>query len=96
MTLALAQILHLGNARQRGAVLRMGRATSNPYAIGAVLVSAALQVATLYVDPLPRLLRIMPLDLREWLVVAGCAALPGVVGQAIKIIRARPGRIEPA
>ena len=94
MTLALAQILHLGNARQRGAVLRMGRATSNPYAIGAVLVSAALQVATLYVDPLPRLLRIMPLDLREWLVVAGCAALPGVVGQAIKIIRARPGRIE--
>jgi Ca2+-transporting ATPase len=87
MTLALAQIFHLGNARRRSPVIRAADATSNLYAIAAVLLSAGLQIATLHVDPLPRLLRLTPLDRNEWLVVACCAVFPAVAGQALKVWR---------
>jgi Ca2+-transporting ATPase len=92
MTLALAQILHLGNARRRSAVLSAGRAASNPFAIAAVVVSALLQGAALYVDPLPRLLRLTPLDRDSWIVVGVGALLPAVIGQAMKILQSRSGR----
>ena len=87
MTLALAQIAHLGNARSARTVFAAGRAVANPYALGAVALSIGLQVAILYVDPLPRLLRVSPLAGTEWLVVLAFAAVPALVGQAVKIWR---------
>ena len=48
MTLALAQILHLGNARSHTHVLRPRRAFANPYAVAAVLLSIVLQLITVY------------------------------------------------
>ena len=48
MTLALAQIFHLGNARSPGAVLAPRIALRNPYAIAAVIGSASLQLAAAY------------------------------------------------
>ena len=87
MTLAFAQIAHLGNARSTGAVLGRQMITANPYALGAVAVSTGLQMATLVVDPLPELLRIAPLSSTAWAVVIGCAAIPAVAGQAIKSLR---------
>ena len=89
MTLAFAQIAHLGNARSSGAVLRGRMITANPYALGAVAISTALQMATLVVDPLPELLRIVPLTPTAWAVVIGCAAVPAMTGQAIKALRRR-------
>ena len=89
MTLALAQIAHLGNARRASPVLDPQSAAANPYALGAVALSLGLQAATLYVDPLPRLLRVMPLSSGEWLVVLCLAAVPALVGQAVKIWRPR-------
>ena len=38
-TLAFAQILHLGNARGVGAVLRPSRMLASPWALGAVVVA---------------------------------------------------------
>ena len=90
MTLAFAQIAHLGNARSTGAVLRPKMIIANPYALGAVAVSTVLQVATLVVDPLPELLRMVPLTPTAWAVVIGCAAIPAVAGQAIKSLRRQP------
>lgn len=87
MTLALAQIAHLGNARSIRPVFDSRSAAANPYAIGAVALSTGLQVATMYVDPLPRLLRVTPLDANEWLVVVACALVPAVLGQALKVWR---------
>jgi Ca2+-transporting ATPase len=87
MTLAFAQIAHLGNARSSGAVLRLRMITANPYALGAVAISTGLQIATLVVDPLRELLRIVPLTPTAWAVVVGCAAVPAVAGQAIKLLR---------
>jgi len=89
MTLALAQILHLGNARSMEAVLDLAHVLSNRYALGAVFLTVALQLAALYVDPLPRVLRLSPLSAREWVVVLACAAAPAVAGQAGKLLSAQ-------
>jgi Ca2+-transporting ATPase len=80
-TLALSQILHLGNARSRAPVMRVERALSNRYALGAVVLSVALQILATAWPPLTALLHVVPLDRREWALVAVLSAIPGVVGQ---------------
>jgi Ca2+-transporting ATPase len=87
MTLALAQIAHLGNARSSGPVVRPERAIANPYALAGVAVSVALQLAVVSVEPLARILRVVPLQSTDWLVVVFLASVPAVVGQALKLRR---------
>jgi Ca2+-transporting ATPase len=86
MTLSLAQIAHLGNARSVGPVLRLDRAAANPYALVAVAVSVMLQLGAIGLEPLARLLRIVPLQPVDWIIVVALAALPAVAGQAFKLI----------
>ena len=86
MTLALAQIFHLGNARSQDDVLTPARALANPVAIGAVALAIALQLTTV-LDPLAGLLHVTPLGVAEWCVVVGLAALPAVGGQLFKRVR---------
>jgi hypothetical protein len=57
---------------------------ANPYALGAVGLAVALQIAALHVDPLPALLGVVPLAPGEWAIVVSLSALPAVVGQGIK------------
>jgi Ca2+-transporting ATPase len=90
MTLALAQTAHLGNARSESAVLRPRRALANPYAIGAVLLTVALQLLAILFTPLADLLQLTPLGTTEWLVCAGGAIAPAVIGQTVAVIRGRP------
>ena len=87
MTLAFAQILHLGNARSVGPVLSPRAALANHTAVGAVLLAAGLQLVAALFEPLATVLRVTPLSGREWLVVLGLAALPAVAGQALKVVR---------
>jgi len=89
MTLALAQILHLGNARSVGPVVALRRALANGYAIAAIVVAAALQVAAYTIDPLASVLELAPLGGADVLLVVGLAAVPAVVGQAIKLVSQR-------
>jgi Ca2+-transporting ATPase len=89
MTLAFAQTLHLGNARTARSALGLRRIVANPYALGAVALSIGLQLATMYVDPLPAVLRIAPLDQTQWTVVIVLSLVPAVVGQALKLWRPR-------
>ena len=86
MTLALAQIAHLGNARSDRHVLAPRRAAANGFAILGLAVALALQLLTT-TTPLARILDVAPLGIREWLLVAGWAALPAVVGQLTKVWR---------
>ena len=79
ITLALAQIAHLGNARRAGPVLAPGLALANRAAVGAVLLVGGLQLLAAFFDPLARVLRIAPLSGREWLLVVTLGALPAVV-----------------
>ena len=87
MTLAFAQILHLGNARSTSPVIAPGRALSNRYALAAVLVTFGLQVMAVSLDPLAQVLGLSSLTGKDWLVVLGLALVPAVVGQAIKTLR---------
>jgi Ca2+-transporting ATPase len=85
MTLALAQIAHLGNARSAEAVVRPSRIIANPYALAGASIALGLQIATTWIGPLSDLLSLAPLDRRDWIVIVAAAALPAVVGQILKI-----------
>jgi Ca2+-transporting ATPase len=87
MTLALAQLFHLGNARSRQPVLELRRAVANPWAVAAVPVVIALQLAAVYWPPLARLLGTVPMRAGEWAVVAALALVPALVGQALRVFR---------
>jgi Ca2+-transporting ATPase len=96
MTLALAQIFHLGNARSALPVLAPARAVANRYALAAVAVTAGLQVLALELPPLARVLRLSPLGTEGWLVVMSLALVPALVGQLIKMITAHRLKYSPA
>ncbi|MEJ2541268.1 MAG: cation-transporting P-type ATPase [Gemmatimonadota bacterium] len=83
MTLALAQLFHLGNARSRSRVVRPSRAFANRWALGAVALVLALQLLAVYWAPLAGLLGTVPLGMTEWGVVLGLASVPALVGQAM-------------
>ena len=93
MTLALAQIAHLGNARSGEAVVRFARVMANPYALAGAAIASGLQVATVWFRPLADILRVTPLRGSDWIVIVAASALPAVVGQLIKI---RHRRMPPA
>jgi Ca2+-transporting ATPase len=89
MTLAFAQLFHLGNARGDAPVLDAKRALANPYAIGALVLSIALQFLSVYVAPLARVLGLVAPTQRDWVLIISIALIPAVVGQAIKLARQR-------
>jgi len=89
MTLAFAQIFHLGNARSSDPVLSFRAATANPAAIGAVVLSVGLQLAALLIAPLASVLRLAPLGWREWAVIVTLSAVPAIGGQLVKVWRQR-------
>ena len=86
MTLAFAQIAHLGNARSDGHVLAPVRAVANRFALVGLALAVGLQLVTT-TQPLARILDVAPFGIREWVLVAGCAALPAVLGQIWKTLR---------
>ena len=87
MTLAVAQIWHLGNARSQEPVLRPHRIVANPYALGAVALGLLLQLFAVSWPPLARLLGIVPLGWREWLVVGALGLVPAAAGQVARLAR---------
>lgn len=83
MTLTLAQLFHLGTARSGRSVLSPHAAVSNRFALGALVLSVALQLAAVLVRPIAAALHVVPLARDEWLVVMLCSAATAVVGQAL-------------
>jgi Ca2+-transporting ATPase len=93
-TLAFAQIGHLGNARSSKHVLHPNAIVRNRWALAGASIAVFLQLMAVFHAPLARILRVEPLDGRDWIVVATLAALPGVIGQGSKLMSAwaRSGR----
>jgi Ca2+-transporting ATPase len=85
MTLALAEIFHLGNARTHRPVLDPAHAFANRYAVGAVVVSVMVQVASSQWAPLGAVLHVVSLGSREWCVVFLFSSVTALVGQGIKL-----------
>jgi Ca2+-transporting ATPase len=84
MTLALAQIFHLGTARGRDSMIRPDRMFANRYAIAAVGVSVGLQLAAMYANGLQSILHVAPLSAAEWAIAGTLAAVPAVIGQVMR------------
>lgn len=91
MTLAFAQLLHLGNARSSGDVLSARAAVRNPWALGSVVLVFGLQMLAMYWPPLAGVLDLEPLAPADWLIVAPLSALPAVTGQVIRWTRSGKG-----
>jgi Ca2+-transporting ATPase len=92
MTLALAQLFHLGNARAHGPVLAPARIVANRWALAAVPLVLVLQLSAVYAAPLQRVLGTTALAPREWAVIVPLALVPAVVGQGLRWIRERRER----
>ena len=89
MTLALAQIFHLGNARGREPVLTWRRLTANPWALAAVGLTLGLQLLAVYFPPLARVLQLVPLTTGDWLVIGPLALVPAIIGQGAAWLASR-------
>jgi Ca2+-transporting ATPase len=89
MTLAVAQVSHLGNARSSGPVLAPARVVGNLYALAAVALVLFLQVIAAQWAPLAAILGTVPLGWNDWLIVGALGAVPGVVGQIVNWLRGR-------
>jgi Ca2+-transporting ATPase len=88
LTLAFAQIFHLGNARSAGPVLSVRRALSNPLALAAVALALALQLLAVEYPPIAEVLRVRPPDPWDWIVAIALGLVPAVAGQTVKAARA--------
>src|SRR6185295_5856189 len=83
--LGLAQLLHLGNARDEGPVVSWHRAVANRVALAALAASLLSLFVVIQVPALARLLHLVPLDGSDWLLVCALSLVPAIVGQAVKI-----------
>jgi Ca2+-transporting ATPase len=87
LTLAAAQVFHVGTARSVGGVLGRGGFLRNRYAVGAGLVSLGLLVLALAVPGLREVLRLQVPGVADAGVILGLSLLPAAVGQILKWIR---------
>jgi Ca2+-transporting ATPase len=86
MTLALAQLFHVFNARSARPVVFGRRLFRNRYVWAALALTIGLQVATVYTPLLSRVLGTYPLSPNDWLVVLAASLMPLIIGQMLKPI----------
>ncbi|QGG47969.1 calcium-transporting P-type ATPase, PMR1-type [Heliorestis convoluta] len=68
-TLTFFQLFYVFECRsERYSIFELGW-TSNPYLIGAVALSALMQIAVVYVPPLQAIFQTVPLEATHWLVI---------------------------
>jgi Ca2+-transporting ATPase len=88
LTLSLAQLFHLGNARSNEPVTSPAAIVRNRYALGAVALTIVLQVLAVQLPALARVLGTLPLGPRDWAAAVALGSIPAVVGQLLKRRRA--------
>ena len=87
VVLSGAQLVHSLNMRsQNKSIFKIG-IFSNMYLIYAILVGIALQIAVIYIPPVATLFNVVPLNLRDWLVILGLSLTPLVINEIIKLFK---------
>lgn len=84
LTLSLAQIFHLGNARSSAPVTSLAAIVRNRYALGAVALALLLQILALHAPGLARVLGTQALAPRDWAVALLLGAAPATIGQLLR------------
>ena len=95
MTLALAQLFHVFNARSAKPVVFGRRLFRNRWVWGALVLTIGLQIATVYNPLLSRVLNTYTLSPQDWLIVLAASLMPLVVGQMLKPISMGSSRVRP-
>ena len=94
--LSLTQLFHAFNERHRTrSVFGLG-VFSNLFLLGAVLFGVALQAGVISIGPFSRVFRVVPLSLKDWLLVGALSLLPVLLNEIVKVIKRHgagaPGR----
>jgi Ca2+-transporting ATPase len=87
MTLALAQVFHAFDARSQSRSIFTSRLFTNGWLWGAVSICLILQAAAVYLPLLQKVLHTVSPTTSEWGVIAGCALLPVVVVELVKVVK---------
>ncbi|HHW49585.1 MAG TPA: calcium-translocating P-type ATPase, SERCA-type [Clostridiaceae bacterium] len=84
-TLGLIQLAHSFNVRSdRKSIFEIGL-FSNKYQIGAVIISALLQLIVIIVPQLSKIFKVVPLNPVQWLIVAGASLLIIPIVEIVKL-----------
>ena len=86
LTLALAQLWHVFNMRDRGSSLFRNDITRNSYIWGALAVCIGLLLAAIYIPGLAMVFKLVEPGMKGWLLVMAMSLLPWMIGQAAKSI----------
>jgi len=87
LSLALAQLWHVFNMRDRGTHLIRNDITRNLYVWGALVLCVALLLVAVYVPGLARLLGVVDPGTGGWALALGMSLVPLVIGQTLKQVR---------
>lgn len=88
-TLILAELLRSYSSRSdKYTLLHIGVFT-NPKLVGATIMSFALMLGVIYIEPLADLFDTIPLGIDGWMVVLPCALVPLVLGEIYKFVKYR-------
>jgi Ca2+-transporting ATPase len=87
MTLALAQVFHVFNARSQKRSVFTKRLFTNLWLWAAVALCLILQVAAVYLPLLQKVLHSMPPTVSDWGVIAACSLMPVAVVEFVKVIQ---------
>ncbi len=86
LTLALAQLWHVFNLRDKGSALLRNDIVRNPYIWGALVLCVGLVLAAVYVPFLANLLRVVDPGITGWGLILGMSLIPLLVGQTAKAL----------
>ncbi|WP_078554781.1 calcium-translocating P-type ATPase, SERCA-type [Bacillus alkalicellulosilyticus] len=86
VTLVMAQLIHVFDCRSEYSVFHRNP-FENIYLVFAVLSSIALMLAVIYYPPLQTVFHTVALDMREWMLVLGMAAIPTVALGGMRLLK---------
>ncbi len=94
MTLSMVQIAHTLNARSHTKTLFSRSLIANKWLLAAIAFTVLVQLTTVQVPLLRRVLDTVPLSWQDWQLILACTAVPLIVVELVKLIarsRTRPG-----
>jgi Ca2+-transporting ATPase len=88
-TMAFGQLFHIFNVRGKNSFGLDKSVFKNPYLIGALLISFALQVVAVYSPFLNRVMGTEPLNLYKWFIIIAGSVIPTLIIQIFRFLKNR-------
>lgn len=86
LTIALAQIFHVFNMRDKGSNFLKNEVTENLFVWGGVVLCILLLLIAVYLPVLANILKVTPPGIKGWFLILCASLIPFIIGQALKHI----------